>query len=110
MTYSKLNSLNYRVKSIVNHNLIIMSIIILSHDVKDFASWKPHYDGDVARRENVGLKEIAVGTKSDDPNKVIMIWEGKSEGLDKMLQDPGLKEKMEVAGVLSPPEITIINT
>lgn len=87
-----------------------MATIILSHDVKGFASWKPHYDSDAARRENVGLKEIAVGTKSDDPNKVYMIWEGSPEGLDKMLHDPGLKEKMELAGVISPPEITIINT
>ncbi len=87
-----------------------MSIIILSHDVKDFASWKPHYDGDIARRENAGLKEIAVGTKSDNPNKVYMIWEGDATGLHQMLQDPGLKEKMEVAGVISPPEFTVINT
>jgi len=87
-----------------------MAIIIVSHDVKDFASWRPHYDGDVARRQNAGLKEIAVGTQSENPNKVFMIWEGNPAGLDKMLQDPGLKEKMEVAGVISQPEITIINT
>ena len=87
-----------------------MATIILSHDVKDFASWKPHYDGDVARRENAGFKELAVGTQSNNPNKVFMIWEGNPTGLDKMLHDPGLKEKMEIAGVISPPEVTIINS
>lgn len=87
-----------------------MSIIILSHDVKDFASWKPHYDSDAARRENAGFKELAVGTQSNNPNKVFMIWEGDSGAVEQMLQDPGLKEKMDVAGVISPPEITIINT
>lgn len=60
-----------------------MAIIILNHDVRDFASWKPIYDGDAARRENAGFREIAVGTKSDNPNKVYMIWEG----------DPSLIEK-----------------
>lgn len=87
-----------------------MATIILSHDVKDFASWKPHYDSDSARRENAGFKELAVGTQSDNPKKVIMIWEGDPSAVEQMLQDPALKEKMEVAGVISPPEVTIINT
>jgi hypothetical protein len=87
-----------------------MATIILSHDVKDFATWKPHYDADKARRQNAGFKEIAVGTKSDDPKNVIMIWEGEPAAVDQMLKDPALKEKMEAAGVISPPEITIVNT
>jgi len=87
-----------------------MAIIILSHDVKDFASWRPHYDGDSARRENAGFKEIAVGTQSGNPKKVFMIWEGDPGAVEQMLKDPALKEKMETAGVTSQPEITIINT
>ena len=87
-----------------------MSTIILSHNVKDFASWKPHYDSDAPRRNSAGFKELAVGTQSDNPNKVFIIWDGEVDALNKMLQDPGLKEKMEVAGVISPPEVTIINS
>ena len=87
-----------------------MSTIILSHDVKDFTSWKPHYDGDSARREKAGFKEIAVGTQSNNPNKVFIIWEADPDAVEQMLQDPELKEKMETAGVTSPPDITIINT
>jgi len=87
-----------------------MAIIILNHDVKDFAAWKPYYDGDSSRRINAGFKEIAVGTKSDDPNKVFMIWEGDPAPLGDMLKDPELKAKMDEAGVVSPPEITVINT
>ena len=87
-----------------------MATIILSHDVKDYASWKPHYDADAARRQNAGFKEIAVGTKSDDPKKVILIWEGDPTVLEGMLKDPELKERMEAAGVISPPEVTIVNT
>ena len=87
-----------------------MAIIILNHDVKDFASWKPHYDADSDRRINAGIKELAVGTKSDNPNKVFIIWEGDLAPLEKMLNDPELKEKMDEAGVISPPEITVINT
>ena len=87
-----------------------MATIILSHDVKDFASWKHHYDADVARRDKAGFQEIAVGTKSDDPKKVFVIWKGDPQVLEQMMKDPALKEKMEEAGVNSPPEITIVNT
>ena len=87
-----------------------MAIIILSHDVKDFAAWKPVYDADAPRRKNAGLKELAVGTKSDNPNKVYMIWEGDPSLIDPMMKDPELKKEMERAGVISAPEFTIINT
>ena len=87
-----------------------MAIIILNHDVKDFASWKQHYDADADRRIKAGFKEVAVGTKSDNPNTAYIIWEGDPAPLEKMLTDPELKEKMEEAGVISPPEFTIVNT
>ena len=87
-----------------------MATIILSHDVKDFASWKTHYDADAARRQNAGFKEIAVGTKSDNPKKVIIIWEAEPAAVEGMLKDPELKEEMEAAGVISPPELTVVNT
>lgn len=87
-----------------------MAIIILNHDVKDFATWKPYYDADSNRRTNLGLKEIAVGTKSDNPKKVYMIWEGDPAKLDKMINDPELKDLMDEAGVISRPDYFVINT
>ena len=87
-----------------------MSIIILSHKVKDYASWKPHYDGDKPRRDEIGLTELCVGIKSDDPSMVYIIWETNDlSGFDKMLNDPSLANKMEEAGVISKPEVVIIN-
>lgn len=86
-----------------------MSTIILSHEVKDFAAWKPIYESDAERRKSAGFTELAVGTQSDKPNNVIMIWDGEVDALNQMLQDPALKEKMEEAGVISAPEVTIIN-
>jgi len=99
-----------RLNAIITYNLTIMSTIILSHDVKDFASWKPHYDADSARRQNLGFKELAVGTQANNPKKVFVIWEADPDAVEQMLQDPELKEKMEAAGVISPPEVTIINS
>jgi len=87
-----------------------MATIILSHDVKDFAAWKTHYDADSARRVSAGFRELAVGTASDNPNKVYMIWEGDAGAIDPMLQDPELKEKMQLAGVVSALEVIIVNS
>jgi hypothetical protein len=87
-----------------------MAVIVLSHDVEDFTKWKPHYDADVARRTNAGFKELAIGTKSDDPHKVFMIWEGDPKILESMLNDADLEKLMKEAGVVSKPEVTVINT
>ena len=87
-----------------------MATIIMSHDVEDYATWKPIYDADVARRDQAGFKELAVGTQSDNPNKVYIIWEGDTAIMDQMMQDPDLEAKMKEAGVTSAPEVTIINT
>jgi len=87
-----------------------MAIIIMHHEVKDYAAWKPHYDGDAPRRENAGFKEVAVGTHSEKPNRVYMIWEGDPANIEPMLKDPELAEKMKEAGVISKPEAIVINT
>ncbi|MCX6227482.1 MAG: hypothetical protein NTV01_22560 [Bacteroidia bacterium] len=87
-----------------------MATIILSHDVKDFAVWKPTYDADSARRSNAGLQEIAVGTKSDNPNKVFMVWKGDPSAVDKMMHDPELAEVMKKSGVISAPEVIVVNS
>lgn len=86
-----------------------MAIVILSHQVADYASWKPHYDGDSLRRKNAGIKDVFCGQKSDDPNLVYMIWETENpESVDQMLGDPDLAKKMQEAGVISKPEVVVV--
>lgn len=86
-----------------------MAVIIVSHDVKDFEAWKPHYYADAQRRENYGLKDLAVGNASDEPGKVYIIWDGDPAKVEHMLKDPDLPELMKEAGVVSAPEITVLN-
>ncbi len=87
-----------------------MSVIILNHDVRDFEAWKPYYYADAPRRERLGLKDLAVGNASDAPTKVYIIWEGDPAKVEQMLQDPELPGLMKEAGVVSAPEITVLNT
>ncbi|NND31194.1 MAG: hypothetical protein HKN76_01295 [Saprospiraceae bacterium] len=87
-----------------------MAILILNHKVADYAAWRPIYDGDVQRRSQAGFKELAVGTQSDDPSMVYMIWEGDPAVVRAMLADPELGAKMKEAGVVSAPELIVVNT
>jgi hypothetical protein len=87
-----------------------MATIILHHDVQDYASWKPYYDADTTRRENAGFKEIAVGTEAGNPKRVYMIWKGDPGKIESMLNDPELADLMKKAGVISKPEVIVVNT
>lgn len=88
----------------------MMATIILTHEVRDFKTWKTFYDADSARRTGAGLNELAVGTKSDNPNKVYVVWQGDPGAVGKMMSDPDLAEVMKKAGVVSAPEVVIVNT
>lgn len=86
-----------------------MATVILNHKVKDFASWKVGYDADSPRRQGGGLKEIAVGEKQGEPGMAYMIWDVQDTSvISKMMADPGLQEAMEKGGVISKPEMIII--
>ena len=86
-----------------------MASIIFNHRVKDYANWKTYFDKDSDRRTSAGLKLIKVGEKSDDPNNVYVIMETEDiSALDKMMNDPNMKEIMEEAGVVSAPEVVVI--
>ncbi|MEI8279247.1 MAG: hypothetical protein WCG87_05745 [Bacteroidota bacterium] len=86
-----------------------MATVILNHRVKDYATWRPLFDSDRARRDGAGIKEIAVGEKVGDPGNVYMIWEMADPSvITKMMADPELQKTMEAGGVISIPEVIVI--
>ena len=86
-----------------------MKTIILNHRVNNFGEWKKFYDSDTARRKNAGLREIAVGTKSDDRQEVYVVFQTENgAGIAQMMNDPELKEIMKKAGVIRGPEVVIV--
>ena len=83
-----------------------MAIVVAHHKVRDYKVWKPYYDGDLQRRRNAGLTDLAVGQRQDDPNDVVMIWRSSDpKKLESMANDPSLKDLMQKAGVTGPFEI-----
>ena len=78
-----------------------MAKVILWHKVKDFDAWKTTYDGDKARRDGAGLKEVSLTRGKLDPNSLVIEWETGNPGvMDQMFADPELKATMEKAGVM----------
>jgi len=86
-----------------------MAVVILSHPVADYKTWKPYYDADVDRRTGAGLKEITVGQDSENPNMVYMVFETDNPGVvQQMLSDRDMAKTMKEAGVTAPPKAVII--
>ena len=86
-----------------------MPTVIISHKVENYKKWKEIYDRDEERRSQAGLREISAGQKADEPNIVYMVFEASdSNKVKEMMQDQNLKDLMDEAGVISKPELIII--
>ncbi|MES2628535.1 MAG: hypothetical protein V4616_06150 [Bacteroidota bacterium] len=84
--------------------------LIVTHEVKDFATWKKGFDNDEPNRKKAGFMLQAVYTSVEKPNEVTIIFTAPStEAVNGMLSDPQLKMNMEKAGVISRPEAKILN-
>ena len=84
--------------------------ILLSHEVKDYATWKKGFDADEVNRKNAGLKLIALFRGVENPNIITGLMEAPSaEVAQKFLNNPELKAAMEKGGVISQPEIKVLS-
>jgi quinol monooxygenase YgiN len=86
-----------------------MATVILSHEVKDFATWKTGFDKGEPLRAAAGVKTTGVFTATDNDNHVTIITEFPSaEAVQGFLSNPALQADMETAGVIGKPEIKIL--
>lgn len=87
-----------------------MSLVIVSHRVKDYNAWRPYFDADQSRRSQFGIKDLYVTRDANDPNDVNLIFETQDVSkAQKMFEDEGLRKVMEQAGVISEPTVKILN-
>ena len=86
-----------------------MAIVIATHKVRDFSTWKPFFDADAARRKEMGIKVISEGRKADDPNQIYFIWEvADLAKFQEESKNPELRAVMEKAGVISDLSVTVL--
>ncbi|HKJ41519.1 MAG TPA: hypothetical protein VKA27_05460 [Sunxiuqinia sp.] len=84
--------------------------VILTHEVKDFATWKKVYEAGEPLRAKSGIKMTGVYTSVDNPKQVTLTGECASvDVMNSFMSQPELKADMEKAGVISAPEMKVLN-
>ena len=85
-------------------------ILQVTHEVKDYSVWKKGFDADKVNRDKAGIKLVAVYTSVDNPNLVTITTEAPNiEVARGFASNPELKAAMEKVGVISAPDVKILN-
>lgn len=86
-----------------------MVYILGNHPVRDFDTWKPFFDSDLARAAAAGIHLVKLFRDLDDPNSVSILFSAPSKDVFLTFFDnPVLPELMQSAGVLAPPSIQFL--
>ena len=76
------------------------------HHVHDYPAWREVYDGAATMQAENGVRAKAVFRELDDPHTVIVTHDfDDADAAHAFFALPGLKERMEAAGVDSEPEV-----
>lgn len=87
------------------------ALLLVTHKVQDFQSWKKVYDSTAAWKPGFGWKQGTVLAVDGDPNNVMVMEEFSSiEQAKTFAGSPELKAAMGKAGVIGPPEVHFVTT
>ncbi len=87
-----------------------MPILILKHEVQDYAAWKPHFDKGEDLRKRLGIQSLQVGQDAENPNLITIISQIDShESVAAMAENQELRETMAQGGVIGKPEMSVMN-
>jgi hypothetical protein len=85
------------------------TLMIISHEVKNFDTWKTAFDAGETTRAQFGVTIKGVYRSPENENWITIISEAPStEAARSLITNPNLKTEMESAGVISTPEIKIL--
>lgn len=88
-----------------------MTTVLIKHPVEEYAKWKSAFDDFIDYRKAGGEKSYQICRPIDEPNNVVILFEWDSvENAKKFLDSQDLKDAMQKAGVVGPPEITLMET
>lgn len=87
-----------------------MVTMILTHEVANYDAWRPFFDAGAQMRTDAGFTVTGVYRGHDNENMVTMVADVTSvEAINAFMSNPELKEGMAKGGVISAPEIKILN-
>jgi quinol monooxygenase YgiN len=83
-------------------------LAVISHPVKDYATWRVIYDSAEPIRQKAGVTGAEVFLDPKDPKMVVIVHRFPSlEAAQAFLGDPGLKAAMEKGGVTAAPTVVM---
>ena len=86
-----------------------MALMIVQHQVRDYAAWRPAYDAHEASRVGAGITNGRVYRKAEDPNdRVILLDVADVAKARAWAAGDDLKTAMQKAGVVGAPTIHVI--
>ena len=81
----------------------------LSHEVKNFDTWKQGFDAHEAKRAEHGIKTHGVYQAHDNPNMVTVHAEMPNmAAMEGFMADPAVQATMKDAGVIGRPEMRMM--
>lgn len=83
------------------------AVVIVSHEVADFAAWKARFDAGKGNRSAAGMTDRYVMRDLSKPNTVIVVLEGSVESAKKFVADPGFQDRVKKASSTGTAEIRI---
>jgi quinol monooxygenase YgiN len=83
--------------------------VIITHEVKEYASWRKVYDADETNRRAAGMKVWGVYADMENPNLITIIGTFPSAAaVEGFVASPKLKEAMDKGGVISKPDVKVL--
>ena len=87
-----------------------MAVVIIRHQVKDFAAWKKAFDAHKPAREGTGLSKSRVFRSADDPSEVVLVFDAADISKVKaFVASTELQSAMKAAGVIDKPDVYFLN-
>lgn len=84
---------------------------LITHKINDFKHWIKFYDADEPRRAAGGIKTVGIFKNVNDDNDLHIIMDTPNpEIIKEMLHSEDLKKIMQEAGVISKPEVSMLET
>jgi hypothetical protein len=83
--------------------------MIIRHTVKDFDAWKPVFEEHGSVRREYGVSTVGVYRDAKTPNDVVIIL--RTDDIDRaqvLLASSNLKDVMQSSGVISEPQVSIL--
>lgn len=85
-------------------------MVEVTHNVKDYAQWRPVFDADSTARKGAGLETVVVSRGTDSANQVQVVFKVSDVAKAKaFVADPRLKEAMDKGGVTSKPNVEFLH-